>query len=735
MEERTKLFSNDTLKNGLPLESETDLLLKKMERMRKVKNNYKNIDVLDNIYDTESGGSSGFFDGIQRFFKNINDIQEELAQIEGFDGDDSQEGFDGDDSQEGFDGDDSQEGFDGDDSQEGFDDDSQEGFDDDSQEGFDGDDSQEGFDDDSQEGFDGDDSQEGFDGDDSQEGFDDDSQEGFDNNELYSKQYEDKYTPYDVKKTANINTANLRRQDGVRYYGPRGSLTNPSDDSIFKKIGRAFKKMHQNTRARQNRINRRGREKRDRINRRGREKRDRIRRRRKEKRARIRRRGREKRDRIRRRRKDRNKKKAVSEKLNMPFLSRIMQLIKRILAFNPQRFIRDKIATRVYKYTSGNDPKSNKDIDIITKQIIMLIYGLIAVFISGNWYYIMFYKDANGIPNSSKFNGMIDTIVEKGGPLFRYLRLDSQLQPLWLTNVFLCNVTEFIITTGYGYFEFFAYYLSLMFIFNRIFPREYDVIRSSYKTIISNKQLLFILFTFFIIYCILKYSSSLYKAYQTYKNPKTKKLPKTSSTIIKMIIVFNLLFGVKTIVSPLLKGAGIKYDDSKGMIGNALGLFKSILYFLALGPILYIIIFFIALAVNIMIMRISGLFVIVYLYIYAYFGAMLRGDSKTALSDFFKNVGKYNPCESSTSNAFTRLMTSAISFIYANLTSMIIVCFSIWSILVYKFTISNQRSAAALIGANMVIIAIAIVASMINSYTSKNKVNLQDYNYIEPYNK
>jgi len=275
MEEKTKLFSNDSLKNGLPLESETDLLLKKMERMRKVKNNYKNIDVLDNIYDTESGGSSGFFDGIQRFFKNIDDIQTELAQIEGFDGDDSQEGFDDGDSQEGFD------------------------------------------DGDSQEGFDGDDSQEGFDGDDSQEGFNDgDSQEGFDGNELYSKQYEDKYTPYDVKQTANINTANLRRPDGVRYYGPRGSLTNPSDDNIFKKIGRAFKKMHQNTRARENRINRRNREKKDRIKRRRRDKRDRIKRRRREKKARIRRRRREKRARIKRRR---NKKKQYQTKTNYRF--------------------------------------------------------------------------------------------------------------------------------------------------------------------------------------------------------------------------------------------------------------------------------------------------------------------------------------------------------------------------------------------------------------------------------
>ena len=347
----------------------------------------------------------------------------------------------------------------------------------------------------------------------------------------------------------------------------------------------------------------------------------------------------------------------------------------------------------------------------------------------------MFYRDANGIPNSSKFNSMIDTIYEKGGSLFRYLRLDSQLQPLWLANVFLCNVTEFIITTGYGYFEFFAYYLTLMFIFNRFFPREFAVIRSSYKTIISNKQLLFILFTFLISYCIIKYSSSLHKAYQTYKNPKIKTLPKTSSTLLKIIIVINLLFGVKTIVSPLLKNAGIKYDDNKGMVGKALGMVKSILYFLAVGPILYIIIFFIALAVNIMIMRISGLFVIFYLYIYAYFGAMLRGDSKTALSDFFKNIGKYNPCESSISNAFTRFMTSAISFVYENLTSMIIVYFSVLSIMVYRKTMTNQKSAATLIGSNIVIITIAVVASVINSYKNKNKINLQDYNYIEPYNK
>ena len=558
---------------------------------------------------------------------------------------------------------------------------------------------------------------------------------------MYAKQYEDKYIPNAVNKTDYIDTTNIRRPDGVRYYGPRGSLTNPSNDGIFKKMGNWFKNMHRKNRERQNRINRRNREKKERISRRRREKRDRIRRRRREKRARIRRRRRERKARNARKRRGRKEKKSAREKLDRSLLNRLKRIIARILRFNPTKFIRDKIATRVYKYTAGNDPKNNRDIDIITKQIIMLIYASLAVFISGNWYYIMFYRDPNGLPNSIKFNEMIDTISSKGGPIFKYLRLDSQLQPLWLTNVFLCNVTEFIITTGYGYVEFFAYYLSLMFIVNRVFPREYDIIRSSYKTIISNKQLLFILFTFFIIYCIIKYSSSLYTAYKIYKNPKTKKLPKTSSTMLKMIIILNLLFGVKTIVAPLLKGFGVKYDENKGVLGKAFGLFTSILYFLAVGPILYIIIFFIALAVNIMIMRVSGLFVIIYLYIYSYFGAILRGNSddsggsKSTLSDFFKNINKYNPCDSSTSNTFTQLITRGISFLYENLTSMIIVFFSIWSILIYRKTLSNQKSAAALIGSNMVIITIAIVAAMINSYKNKNKINLQDYNYIEPYNR
>jgi uncharacterized membrane protein YidH (DUF202 family) len=80
-------------------------------------------------------------------------------------------------------------------------------------------------------------------------------------------------------------------------------------------------------------------------------------------------------------------------------------------------------------------------------------------------------------------------------------------------------------------------------------------------------------------------------------------------------------------------------------------------------------------------------------------------------------------------------MTSAISFVFENLTSMIIVCFSVLSIMVYRKTMTNQKSAAALIGSNIVIITIAIVASVINNYKNKNKVNLQDYNYIEPYNK
>jgi hypothetical protein len=75
-EEKKHSFRKDDIKSSLPLETETELLLKKMERMQKKKNNYKNVDVLENIYDTKLSKTEngGFLSGISNFLQNLDCI-------------------------------------------------------------------------------------------------------------------------------------------------------------------------------------------------------------------------------------------------------------------------------------------------------------------------------------------------------------------------------------------------------------------------------------------------------------------------------------------------------------------------------------------------------------------------------------------------------------------------------------------------------------------------------------
>ena len=132
-EEKKHSFSKDESNPILPLETETELLLKKMERMQKKKNNYRNMDELENIYDTTPSKKedAGFFTRFQHFLQNLDDIEKSMDElnVEGFD----QEGMD-DEDMEGMD-DEDMEGMD-DEDQEGMEDEDQEGMDDEDMEGF-----------------------------------------------------------------------------------------------------------------------------------------------------------------------------------------------------------------------------------------------------------------------------------------------------------------------------------------------------------------------------------------------------------------------------------------------------------------------------------------------------------------------------------------------------------------------------------------------------------------------
>ena len=141
---------------------ETEEILQKMETITKAKknkkNNYKNVDVLENVYEepekpeskTFVGRFTDFAKGLTEMQQNMEKINKELEalDVEGFEGfaEDEDEGFEG--EEEGFD--DEEEGFE---DEEGFE--GEEGFEDE-EEGFE--DEEEGFEDE-EEGFEG---EEGF---------------------------------------------------------------------------------------------------------------------------------------------------------------------------------------------------------------------------------------------------------------------------------------------------------------------------------------------------------------------------------------------------------------------------------------------------------------------------------------------------------------------------------------------------------------------------------------------
>ena len=414
-------------------------------------------------------------------------------------------------------------------------------------------------------------------------------------------------------------------------------------------------------------------------------------------------------------------------------------------------FINGNISKTLYDMISGNNPKNNNDINIITKQIIFFIYSLIAVYVSGNWYYLMFYDDGTGIPNSHKFDKLLDTITETGGIIFRYFRLGSQLEPVWLMNLFLCKILKHIIVSGYGWIE---SLLSTMFV--SILPSElYHDLSQTVNIVIKNHQFLFIIFTIQMIQWIVKYSDSVYSNFKTYnlysgavnsynkyanqgidtnKGPKLSinktKLPKNKfHNFLVMTIILNIFIGVKGLTYGLMSSIGIKPPILETIEGG-IKFMKELPSWLILGPFVLVILFIIAIIVNIVVViRISGFLCIVYLYIYSYLGANFRGGSN-ALSTFYNNIGKPNVCKES--NSFSDKISKIISFVYQNLSLFIVAICTIISIQVYMKLIKNQSAATSLVSMNIIIVVIIMIIISYNTF--KTKTDLQDYNYIEPYN-
>jgi hypothetical protein len=229
----------------------------------------------------------------------------------------------------------------------------------------------------------------------------------------------------------------------------------------------------------------------------------------------------------------------------------------------------------------------------------------------------------------------------------------------------------------------------------------------------------------------LKYSSRVYQEYLGYT--RGGKIPEKSSNILSFIIVFELLFGIASLMTIVSGTAGVKLEQSSlsNRVKTTLGSISTILFAIAC-PILYLLFFFIGLTFNVMILRVSGVLCVIYLYLYSYFGAYIRNDGAgNKLNEMFRNLSDPNPCDNASFD--TKWLDYLIAFVYDNLTSVLVVIISAWSIFVYNKRMDNKKAALTLIIINTCIIIFTFLLYFIRKAIYK-KLDLRDYNYIEPYN-
>ena len=612
-EEKKHSFSKGESNPILPLETETELLLKKMERMQKKKNNYRNMDELENIYDTTPSKKedAGFFTGFQHFLQNLDDIEKSMDEL-------NVEGFD----------------------QEGMDDEDMEGMDDEDMEGF--------------------------------------------AQNLYSDMYEGEYID---ETKLSPSTQIIWKKFKQRW--PRLSFSSKKWKAFFQKFKKKSSSSSSSSSSPQ--------------------------------------------------------KKSSSKKKSSKKPSKIRDMIKKIInvikSFNPVKIIRKRIAVPTYYVISGEYQKFNSDVDVITTQIIYFIYSLIVVYISGNWFYLMCYRHQNKrVASSAKFYEAPHKLLTPLGIVGRNLRLTAQFAPTVLTNVILCEFFEQLVSTLHA-IAVYPFYLIFSTIFTgfkilRLVSKETDFkdISKNYMQVITNPQLLFIIFTLFIMICIIKFSEQLHSMLMIFKNTKAK-IPDGINKMLSGIILFDLFFGIKVMCGAMLTLIGMEttLTNLPEQTANVKNITIAVFSLVAV-PLLFLIVFFIAIAVNFLLLRISGLLCVLYLYYYSYFGAYVRsGNDKNSMAAMFRNINDENPCNPAISNTLTDAFNKFINFIFTNLTFVVIICYSIMSIIVYLKKISNKYASGFLVGLNCIIIVFAIIASIVNSY--KKRIDLRDYNYIEPYNK
>jgi len=337
-------------------------------------------------------------------------------------------------------------------------------------------------------------------------------------------------------------------------------------------------------------------------------------------------------------------------------------------------------------------------------------------------------------PNSDKFNYFLHSFNKTFGAVYMEMKFDSQLQPLYILNALLCDITSHSIKTIYPAGRGIIHTICNTLFSGLLGVEVFNKLSDTFQYIIENKKLLFIVLTLIILRFIIKYCSKVYQLFLQYKLgniggksknkcPDNKETASTmkSSGVLFVIILLHCMMGISLIIDVFKRAIGMnvtleyittkaekQFNDFKAKVAIFGVIFTSIKWLIAT-------------ALNLLLYKISGFFAISYLYLYSFFGAFIRGNlTNSEFNTIFEELDKGQ--EPKNTSIFLRLMIKLIHVLYDNLSLFIVIGICIWTITVFNTSLLNKKVTSYLISFNIYTIVI-IVSILIIKYTYKNVIS------------
>ena len=255
--------------------------------------------------------------------------------------------------------------------------------------------------------------------------------------------------------------------------------------------------------------------------------------------------------------------------------------------------IKKYIALALYTETDGlntnfgkSPENSEKDVAILMEQIQLVFLVPFSIYFTYNWFYLMFYKDETGTPIPNMFTQtVLDTIG--ASQIIHYL-FQCLIQPMIVANIFMRIFCPWVVDTVSSNME------------KLKFSETFDF--SFLSKIVSNPLLIFIALNIIILHMAYKYGDKMKNYFFAYLGDS--KPPVILTSFLYTIILVDLFFGIQNM--------------SKGKIELWLHIAKHQLAFAA-APVTTILSWLLLAVFSFMMVRFSGIFVILYLYFHSFF--------------------------------------------------------------------------------------------------------------------